>query len=142
MNSWAASELRIVSSSSFVAFLLSDFNKLITLLASRGEMKGQDKKKEQNGSANGDNLHVSENQTTDHEDIPLVLVNDGAESATVQAKQRKRSRAISSVSMSSDDEDTKEKQEVSCGTVIFHGDSKMLLGLQIADWVALTPSYD
>lgn len=74
-------------------------------------MKRQDKKKEQNGSANGDNLHVSENQTTDHEDIPLVLVNDGAESATVQAKQRKRSRAISSVSMSSDDEDTKEKQE-------------------------------
>lgn len=106
-------------------------------------MKRQDKKKEQNGSANGDNLHVSENQTTDHEDIPLVLVNDGAESATtVQAKQRKRSRAISSVSMSSDDEDTKEKQEVSCGTVIFDGDSKMRLGLQIADWVALTPSYD
>lgn len=104
-------------------------------------MKRQDKKKEENGSANGDNSHVSENQTTDHEDIPLVLVNNGAESAKSQVKQRKRSRAISIVSMSSDDEETKEKREVSCGTVIFHGDSKMLLGLQIADWVALTPSY-
>lgn len=104
-------------------------------------MKRQDKKKEQNGSTNGDNLHVSENQTTDHEDIPLVIVNDAVESATAQAKQRKRSRAISRVSMSSDDEQTKEKQEVSCGIVIFDGDLKMLLALQIADYVALTPSY-
>ncbi|XP_068675340.1 ankyrin repeat domain-containing protein 1-like [Montipora foliosa] len=69
-------------------------------------MKRQGKKKEQNGSANGDSLQVPENQTVDNDDIPLVLVNNGTESAGT----RKRSRAISRVSMSSDDEATKEKQ--------------------------------
>lgn len=71
------------------------------------QMKRQGKKKEQNGSANGDSLQVPENQTVDNEDIPLVLVNNGTESAGT----RKRSRAISRVSMSSDDGATKEKQE-------------------------------
>ena len=78
------------------------------LLRQLRQMKRQGKKKEQNGSANGDSLQVPENQTVDNEDIPLVLVNNGTESAGT----RKRSRAISRVSMSSDDGATKEKQEV------------------------------
>ena len=59
------------------------------------------------GSDNtGNLLQAPSNETVDNDDnIPLVLVNNGAE--------RKRSRAISKVSMSSDDGKQGESEKVS-----------------------------
>lgn len=56
----------------------------------------------------GDFQQVPGNETANNaDDIPLVLVNDGAE-----GPERKRSRAISKVSMSSDDETQGESVKV------------------------------
>ena len=65
-------------------------------------MGQKDKKKESTGSDNSDVfLQVPGTQITDDGDIPLVLINNGATPGEV--RERKRSRAISKVSMTSDD---------------------------------------
>ena len=83
---------------SFIFFLLRIWNPSKASFFKLTKMSGSDN--------TGNFLQVPGNETVGNDDnIPLVLVNNGAE--------RKRSRAISKVSMSSDDGKQEESEKVS-----------------------------
>ena len=74
-------------------------------------MGQKDKKKASTGSGNSSVfLEAPGTQIADEGDIPLVLVNNGAVPDDV--RKRKRSRAVSKVSMTSDD-GAEESEKVS-----------------------------
>ena len=74
-------------------------------------MGRQGKKKSENTSDNSANfLQIPGAQGNDNEELPLVFVNNGA--AQADTPGRKTSRAISKVSMSSDDGHAGQKETV------------------------------
>lgn len=67
------------------------------------------KKASKNTDTNGESLQDSDRQIADKGDIPLAFVN-GEAGLNPSPPGRKRSRAISSVSMTSDDESGKDQK--------------------------------
>ena len=62
------------------------------------------KKASKNTDTNGESLQDSDRQIADEGDTPLVFANNGEAGLNPSPLGRKRSRAISAVSMTSDDE--------------------------------------